>query len=914
MEFLVYSKNKEAKIKDREMRLKFLGGKAESLLQLEIFGDKVPAFIVITSQFMDQYLKERNFSKVISQITNPKSDSVRVLEFFEKEKISDNLMNILKNEIELAKLDQVAVAVRSSGADEDSTEHSFAGMFSSFLSQKGLQDIEKSLRLCWASAYSERALAYRLENSLSVNDIKMGVVIQEMVDPDVSGVMFTRNPIDLLDRNSIIIDSVWGLGEGLVSGELDADHYVYSRQNQEITSQLAEKKHFYRRDENGSGISKKEVSANKMKETTLNNHLIKELSAVGMSIESKYKFPVDIEWAIKNDILYILQARPIANLPKEAFYDEAINGSHRTLWDNSNIVESFSGVTTPLTFSATVKAYSIVYKQTCRLLGVPENVISGYEYEFDHMLGFVRGRVYYNLINWYKLLLLIPGFSSNKKFMEQMMGVKGELSPKDQEIFDFTGQIPQYSVWQKLVVVGKLLKNFLYIDKVVGGFFDNFSKHYRQYRETDFSQKSLKELKKLYFNWEKNITFQWNAPILNDFLCMVFFGLLKGTTNKWVKVENGDTLQNDLLCGQGELESAMPTKMMMELAFKYDQNPVYRKLFLDNSIEDSLNVIFSGSYPEVKNDIDIYLDRYGFRCSNEQKLEENDLNDDPRFIISTLQGYIRQKNYSIEDMVANEHRIRNQAEKVVSEKLSVVKKIIYFWILKQARKSVANRENMRFLRTKSFGLSRQLFRQIGLKFKALGLLKNDRDIFYLSTDEIFSYIEGISISSQFSQIVEVRKAEYAEFENTAESPDRFLTHGTAGVSFSNMQIINSGDLLKNSRVESDDPNVFIGTSCCPGVVRGKVRLALTIQDAMGIEGEILIAKRTDPGWAPLYPSCLGLIVERGSLLSHSAVIARELGLPTIVGVSARLLDNVKTGDIVELNATKGEVRIIRDEI
>ncbi len=126
-------------------------------------------------------------------------------------------------------------------------------------------------------------------------------------------------------------------------------------------------------------------------------------------------------------------------------------------------------------------------------------------------------------------------------------------------------------------------------------------------------------------------------------------------------------------------------------------------------------------------------------------------------------------------------------------------------------------------------------------------------------------------------------------------------------------MLSSGDLLKDKVRVSDDPNVLLGISCCPGNVSGTVVVANTIEEAKALNGEIFVTKRTDPGWVPLYPSCSGLIIERGSLLSHSAVIARELGLPTIVGVSGGLMTKLTTGQKVELNATLGEVRIITDE-
>jgi pyruvate,water dikinase len=119
------------------------------------------------------------------------------------------------------------------------------------------------------------------------------------------------------------------------------------------------------------------------------------------------------------------------------------------------------------------------------------------------------------------------------------------------------------------------------------------------------------------------------------------------------------------------------------------------------------------------------------------------------------------------------------------------------------------------------------------------------------------------------------------------------------------------DLLRSLQEVGDDPNKLHGTPCCPGVVEGTVRVVETLADAAGINGDILVTSRTDPGWVPLFPSCSGLLIERGSLLSHSAVVARELGLPTIVGVNGGLMKRLQTGDRVRIDAGKGEITILR---
>jgi len=231
-------------------------------------------------------------------------------------------------------------------------------------------------------------------------------------------------------------------------------------------------------------------------------------------------------------------------------------------------------------------------------------------------------------------------------------------------------------------------------------------------------------------------------------------------------------------------------------------------------------------------------------------------------------------------------------------------------VLKHARAAVKRRENLRFARTKIFGIVRQLFRAIGSHLQKLNVLDEDRDVFYLTVEEIFSFIEGKPASIKLSEIVALRKIEFDEYKNSAPPPDRFLTYGCVGTSLRYYQVLSDGDTMRGEETAIEDPNVLQGTPCCPGVVEGIVRVVSSIEDAKNIQGEILVTERTDPGWVPLYPSCKALLIERGSLLSHSAVVARELGLPTIVSIRGGLMTKLKTGQKVRVDGATGQVRVL----
>jgi pyruvate,water dikinase len=212
---------------------------------------------------------------------------------------------------------------------------------------------------------------------------------------------------------------------------------------------------------------------------------------------------------------------------------------------------------------------------------------------------------------------------------------------------------------------------------------------------------------------------------------------------------------------------------------------------------------------------------------------------------------------------------------------------------------VRDRENLRLERTRVFGRVRRIFVEIGRRFCALRLLETSRDIFYLEVGEILGFIEGTATCADLKGLVALRKAEYASYAESKTPPDRFETRG----------MVHHGNLLSanGSGREALDGNERKGIGCCPGIARGPVRVITDPRNASLSNGEILVSERTDPGWVMLFPFASGLLVERGSLLSHSAIVSREMGIPSIVsipGVTRWLSD----GDWVELDGSTGIVR------
>jgi pyruvate,water dikinase len=244
--------------------------------------------------------------------------------------------------------------------------------------------------------------------------------------------------------------------------------------------------------------------------------------------------------------------------------------------------------------------------------------------------------------------------------------------------------------------------------------------------------------------------------------------------------------------------------------------------------------------------------------------------------------------------------MRRRAEDRVRSALAwqPLRRALFLWVLRNARARVRDRENLRFERTRLFGRVRAIVVELGRKFHALDLLDQPRDVFYLEVEECLGYVNGTATTCDLRGLVAVRKAEFERYRRQPPPADRFETHGA----------IHLGNTFqgKTAALEAPQGDSFKGLGCCPGVVRGPVRVILDPRNATLHSGDILVAERTDPGWIMLFPSAAGLLVERGSLLSHSAIVAREMGIPAIVAL-AGVTRWLKDGDEVELDGSTGIV-------
>lgn len=768
------------------------------------------------------------------------------------------------------------VAVRSTAGDEDGGEHSFAGQLESHLNVTPA-GVPSRVADVWRSGFSERVLAYRAERGLaSDSSAAPAVIIQRMVAADTAGVAFSIDPVSGR-RAHATVAAVHGLGESLVSGERNADTYTIDRSGLVLTRALS--------DPQAPALTDAQASA---------------VAALARRCAAHFGRAQDIEWAFAGDTLYLLQSRPVTTLARVADPDGAL-----LIWDNSNIAESYCGVTTPLTYSYARYIYEEVYWQFCRLLGVPEKKLEANADLFGRMLGLVEGRIYYSLVDWYRAIALLPGFTWNRRFMEQMMGVKEEMPA------ELLPRVTAAGLGARLADLGHFVSTVFGLLRARR----RLPRTQRDFRArldaalatpaTPFADQRPDELAAAYRSLERQLLTRWDAPMVNDFFAMLYHGVLRSLCTKWLGAES---LANDLVGGSGGLISTEPARLVEQLAALAAQHPALLAALVSAdpavfalSLRDPAHAAFATAYAA-------YLDRFGDRCMEELKLESPTLHDDPAPLLRSIAALASRPAARARPR----HAAREQAEARVTTSLSahLIRRLLFNRVLRRTRGYVRDRENLRLERTRLFARVRTIFLALGHRLAELGALAAPRDIFYLTVPEALGYVEGTAVTTDLRALVSLRRAEFARHEAAPAPADRVETRGTVYVGnpfTAPRRSKTTGSAASDAA--ANHPDLRQGLPCCPGIVRARARVVLDPRGVTPTPGEILVAARTDPGWVMLFPAAAGLLVEHGSLLSHSAIVSRELGLPSIVAIPG-LTTWLRTGDLVEFDGAAGTVRRI----
>lgn len=770
-----------------------------------------------------------------------------------------NAATLKKLDAQLRKIGPGPFAVRSSGREEDGAEHSHAGQFLSLLDIEADAVAEAALKV-WQSGSTETLRAYRNSRGLGDGGERPAVLVQRMVRARAAGVGFSADPVSGR-RDRMVVSAVAGLGDRLVGGEESGENYLIDRSSQQTLDRPGER--------------------------VLTDRDVEQLATMMARVEDLRGTPQDIEWAFEGDRLFLLQARPITTPLRDA----PVPDTTRTIFDNSNIVESYPGIVSPLTYSFAQYVYARVYPVSLALLGVDRRRIRDHRATFENLLGRIDGRVYYNLVNWYRLIALLPGFAMNRAHMETMMGVREPLPARiaDELVPRNSGGWARFREYMRMGLAGLgLLREALRLRRSIRDFHRRLDRVLR----VDASQIAnipLTALAAEYRRVEAELLDRWDAPLVNDFLCMVAFGTSRKLMEKWGGQE-GLEVHNEVMIGQGDIISAEPARRITRMG---------RLAAGDEAV---INALERGEAPsagdELQRELDGYIARFGDRCTQELKLESITLDEDPQPLLAAVAAAARMARAEPSATTKTDPLARLFPNKPL-------RRLIARQVLAIAKARVRDRENLRFERTRVFGHARRIFLGMGRQFHALGVFDEPRDIFFLTVPEVLGAIEGYGMGSDLAALAKQRKAEMAASETRPDPPERLEVKGAA-INFSPRPDGNVAGAGPSSDAGHGD-NMRSGTGCSAGLVRASARVVQDPRRESLSPGEILVARFTDPGWIAVFTNASAIVVERGSLLSHSAIVARELGIPCVVGLE-RATEWISSGEIIEVDGKAGSVR------
>lgn len=700
--------------------------------------------------------------------------------------LANNGLNVPKfiviedeNEIDMSFSSKSLFAVRSSFDVEDSDDFSYAGQFESYLNVKK-NDIKNTVLEVKSSYKNIKGYSEYINTHCKV-------IIQEMVESELSGVLFTANPIGILNEMVIVVGE--GLGCNVVEDREDTTTYFYN-----IDDKLYETKKV-----NNSPLLKKEQ--------------ILELIEIGQKIENIFKHKMDIEFAIENGEIFILQARPITTL----------NLSNSIVLDNSNIVESYPGVSLPLTQDFVKDLYYRIFKCSVSKVSENEMLVNLLEDNLRQMVDVANGRLYYRISNWYSVLKFLPFSNYVIHIWQEMLGVRNKTVVNDE--FSVPLNV-------KLRVIKNFLKELRNCPKNMNDLNEFFKveivKSKEKYRRID---KNIDELLSLYVELKDVFIERWYVTLVNDMYAFIYT-FFAGKRHK------------DLIANIRGLESLKPVLEVNKLIRAYNENSPDFTMLLDN-----------------------YISEYGDRCLEELKLETKTYRTNPELLIEYV------KTHEINEIKSNS---------------DIYSKNIF---VKRSKIGIYNREISRMNRCRLYGFVRDIFLRIGEILVENGKLVCREDVFYLFEKELNR--EDID----FQKLVIERKEEYKQYEKIPAYSRLVFTD----------KIINKQVFDNDYQLLSD--NILYGTGTSVGIVEGEVLKIDNAELCIDTTDKIIITKMTDPGWVFLIKNSKGIVAEQGSLLSHTAIITRELKKPSVVNVK-NAMTLLNDGDRIKIDGEKGTIEII----
>ena len=749
-------------------------------------------------------------------------------------------------EVDLSFSERDCFAVRSNFSAEDGGDHSFAGQFLTRLNVKR-EKVKEAVQEVFSSYagsldYKEKANRGKAEYYLKQQGKAETVLIQEMLFPEKSGVLFTKNPKGILSEMVVVLGQ--GLGDKVVEDQENVLTYHYF--SGECLYQEGQ----------GTGLGLEEDE-------------LKTLFSLGEKIEQLFQKPMDIEFAIEKGKIYILQARAITTLDMQL---------PARILDNSNISESFPGICRPLSESFAGEMYSGIFTSLGRrFLG---KRVSSYEAVFQRMVGGFSGRMYYEISSWYDILRLLPFSGRIIPVWQGMLGVSNE------EI-SFSKKKPGFFLKCRIALL--FCYYFIVSQRKMKELDKFFQERYVSYSKRVEEEEEAQALYRIFLEMKEDLLREWDITLMNDMVSFI-------STHLYGKKM------------AFSLETMKPVRALSTL------KAVARKHGLDSE--------------EYRKEKKSYISAYGDRIEGELKLETRTYRSNEELLDRWILDALETEKTDCSEKDCEE---TSRMEKPSEQKQR--KSFLY----RLAESSCNNREISRLHRTRCFGLMRRIVDKIGEK--TIGF-----DVYYLSLDELKEFLlSGKDFSLKIAREKELRKAyerlpvlsrvkllgkvdrdplageitvlNYGAFKTKGSKVGKGEIAGEMGKSEKTSVPFSEEPKNFESKGKTEStPRVFFGRGVSKGIFRGEVLKIKSLQEVRATEakGKILLSYSTDPGWFPYLDMASGLITERGSLLSHSAILARELEKPAVVNIP-HIMKELQSGDIVEIDGDLGICSVIKQK-
>jgi len=844
---------------------RLIGPKATSLCTLRGLGMKVPPCFFLTTSAFREHLDANGLRSRIASLASDLStlphETQRVLEETRQLIIRAPLAENVRDRIaaSYSQLGAGVVAVRSSATAEDLPGHSFAGQYETILGVRSLEECLDAIKKCWASLWTERAFEYRRRKGIDRQQVEMAVIVQQQIEPEAAGIAFTLDPVTG-SRSRIVIESCRGLGEALVSGDVQPDRILLRKKNLELIRQR--------------------LAAD---ESSLSMKSARRLSRSVRHIERRLGCPQDIEWAIHDGKIWFLQARPITAIPQPKPWED------RQVWTNVNLGEVAPDVMTPMTYTVIMLMFEPLFGPVFRLFGADAHK--------SPPAGLVAGRVYFNINT---ILAVAQPFASpaGLSAMNDVFGgeqtrrfERGEFDLCDEDLPDLGFRWPKYILsWPRLIqdlIAHRPSKN--------DAFMTNFKARNDALARFDSEAATTEELirmvtQTLYENMKDcELLYMWPGSVAS--------GVFQRACQNWLGGVD-PALGYRLLAAQGGIADTEAGLDLWRLAALAHEDKETEAALLGGRGWNAIRQRLTSTDPGQRflAGWDRFMATHGQHCHSELEFFSPRWAETPDYILGLLQGYLRSIDRA--NPLEKQRQLAQERERLTEEcrrKLrNSVKRWVFNWSLRQTQKLTRDRENWKNEAVRLFAGFRRIFLTLGERLRQKGILTDREDIFFLEIAEVEPVVQGRA-DFDVQQRIAQRRAEYEW--NRAQTPPPV--------------VVGRYDPQKHVVPKIDaSVKVLKGIAVSPGVAMGKARVVTHPDDGQHVEpGEILVAPVTNPAWTPYFLPAAGVVMDMGGVLSHGAIIAREYGLPAVVNVGPAS-KIIQTGQTIRVDGNHGTVTIL----